>query len=340
MPWTCPACARQIPVDDAGRCPDCGGAKTSWTVQADVTRAMRVSTARLRLLVGAARAATELAGPPRPADAELVEGPGWVLLKERARELLERGLRPPPAELVFARVKAKADEPPLLQLALHRRQGESLEVESEEQAMARAPDDPQVWELPLLLVGGAGEAPAVAGVQVLDVGDAPAAAAALEVRYGKRSRELELRVAGQGEVRLRILGPRWLPLPYLGATLESESGQELGALETDLEGRVCFGDLPHGRYQVALSLAERRLRVPVSWAKPERPEQELLLLEAKQLLGEDAPSQRARLAAVGYPGEAAALEANARAFQEDQRLSVDGIIGPLTGGRLRALYGA
>lgn len=158
MPWDC-SCGTHVERDDEAACPACGQAKASWTLVADKTRTLSLSTKKpLYRGVGDDYV-------PR-ADGldgfEVVETTELVTLEKRlVRQLAALELLPAPAHLLVVRVPAgKSGDVTLVP-----------EVEDGEVAPVSFPTDGAA-ELRFLLVHGPGElAPELAppGVHVVDV---------------------------------------------------------------------------------------------------------------------------------------------------------------------------
>jgi hypothetical protein len=166
MPWDC-ACGVHIEQDDETTCPSCGERKSAWTLVADRTRTLSVTTRRAPLFRGEDAA-------PRPRDA------GWddvalapasevvALEAELLRQLAEAGLGPAPAHVLVARVPAGKDGTVTVLPEFGQREVEPVTLADD------AADPGAGRDVRLLLVFGDGAGdPALAppGVHVVDVGE-------------------------------------------------------------------------------------------------------------------------------------------------------------------------
>lgn len=160
MPWTCSACSVEVARDDEAVCPQCGEKKASWTLVADRTRTLQVTTRRSPLYTG--ESAAPVAREAGYAAAALVEAKALVAIEAPlVRRLAGAGLLPPPDCLLVVRVPAGKTSTITLVPEFERR-------EMTEQAFADRAEDARF----LLTFGGALAPEHVPeGVAAIDVGE-------------------------------------------------------------------------------------------------------------------------------------------------------------------------
>lgn len=205
MPWSCPGCGSEVP-DDRGACAGCGQSKTSWTVFADATRTLRISTRSFTLRRGRDASPGALGEPGDPETDVTTEG--RALERRYADSLRSSGRRPAPADTLYVALApaGAADLTVTGEVLFAGKPTEPFEVPL--QAPPGLARDAVVL-VPLVLVFGPGpQVPrdAFPGATVLDVDEpapdgAPGHAPALEVQaFGRPARAVDL-VARAGIAR-------------------------------------------------------------------------------------------------------------------------------------------
>ncbi len=190
MPWTCSACAVEV-LDDHPACPACGAKKSSWTLHAERTRTLAISTPRLVVLRGE-RAEPLLASEVHLEDVVLHEtDEAPALLRADVLALHRAGRRPAPRDVVF--VRSGQDPDP--------KRGYSVTVEFARQAVessARPWQRGGWWEARLVFVRGpepAGWAEvAFPGLELVCVHEdgEPGHAPTIELEAQRKRRELRV----------------------------------------------------------------------------------------------------------------------------------------------------
>lgn len=193
MPWTCSRCATSL-ADDVAACPECGVAKSQWTVHADRTRNLVITRgARFECLVGLDPTPLGRDAPPSGFKVEkATECP--VLPGDVLRGMLLEGRFPAPAQRVVARLRPPGrDRTATFGVVFAAAPLASHEVETP----ADAPLDAGRLDVVFVCVAGAGPyddlrpALADAGLHLIDVTEAPGGCAP-EVEVGALGKQVEL----------------------------------------------------------------------------------------------------------------------------------------------------
>lgn len=168
MPWDCEGCGARSP-DDVSACPACGHQKTAWTVVQDQTRALVLTRKKLEVKRGAA--AAPLDAPPAWDSLEAVEADeAPVVSKLALRELLAKGRLPAPTNVLLARLSPGGERTPVLSITIGYA-GQAQETLERPQTTPEGLASAGSFVVPVLLVFGEGESPAIDGVEVVDVSE-------------------------------------------------------------------------------------------------------------------------------------------------------------------------
>lgn len=194
MPWTCPTCAADL-FDDVDTCPSCGVGKSSWTLQADKTRALQIGArTKLVALRGTGREPLPRDDPGNAGFETEVADHCLVLPKARLESLVAAGQLPAPAERLVIRVTPRKDDREVLfnvefahgDLGEHELEGPSELVE-------------QRFDLQVVCVFGPEElALELPGITVIDLSEESETgyAPSVEVEAVKKTVELPTRALG------------------------------------------------------------------------------------------------------------------------------------------------
>ena len=204
MPWTC-----QCPLelnDDVSTCATCGASKSSWTLNIDQTRVLKISASLTRLEAHRGLGADNLAADdPGNVGFETEQTAVCpVLPKARLLALLERGELPAPAHRLVGRVwPRKRDRTVTLTVDLawaeapeHEVDGEDLELSAQGSfdvvyVCVHGPEDTSTVELP--------------GTRLIDVSDDTATGFAEGLELEAVGKTVELTTEEVGVPRVRLL---------------------------------------------------------------------------------------------------------------------------------------
>ena len=128
MPWSCPSCDAEA-NDRLSVCPECGYAKSAWTVVADITRAFAITRKHFDLLRGTIQRSLAPDDPALGA-LELVQATYVpVIPKAKAQAIADAGQVPPPAKVLFVAFKAKRTERVDVEVLYEAQASDELQVE-------------------------------------------------------------------------------------------------------------------------------------------------------------------------------------------------------------------
>lgn len=167
MPWQCPQCSTEVGDDAVKLCPECGLAKTSWTLVKDQTRRLRVGVGK--------RFVCERGASERPQDAPLSEAydaASWAttdvapaLPTSAARALADAGQGPAPRDVLRVVQHPGKGAPSAVELTvLNEGRGSTT---TEHEARPGSPPDVRF----LLVFGEPPDGLAFDGLEVVDVTD-------------------------------------------------------------------------------------------------------------------------------------------------------------------------
>lgn len=249
MPWECPTC--QTTQSDDETCVTCAAPKSSWTMAPNQTRAFVLAGKKLELLRGVATTTWPAEAPQH--EAELIPATrAPVMSKAAAAQVIARGHWPPPRRLLRVRLFPKSHPDLTVKLTVNFDTLEAAELELPFEGAPTLREDGSVDVL-VLLVRGAGAAPELAGVHVVDVSEESARGFAPSVEVAALGKPFKALPTEAAQV---YLSARFLdragrgPLP--GKTLRVD-GQEA---VTDDEGGVVLEDLPWRDLVVAFDEGE------------------------------------------------------------------------------------
>ncbi len=208
MPWTCDRCGNEL-KDDLAACA-CGRTKEAWTIQAERTRALQITTGRAKLeVLRGISAAPEPLPPPgsAPAPAELVPADVCPALPASVVQLLlQGGQLPAPAHRLVARVWPRKLEPTVtvgVELARGPVQERPFDPAAAEATPEGALDVPFVcvWGAPRLEPG------AIPGHEVVDLSEEgePGFAPAIEVAAVRKRVELPVAAVERARPAVTVL---------------------------------------------------------------------------------------------------------------------------------------
>jgi hypothetical protein len=187
MPWTCAPCDLEVPRDDQP-CPDCGSAKSMWSMVPEETRTFVIGT-KVRCM----RWTQSLV------DAEFAP----AIIKSTGRALVEAGSKPADEDLLLVRAKQQGGAAPEVTLGI-----DFGSREFEERSFTCTGPVNGGWvDLNLLLVHGEGELPAFEGIEVVDIGEDTETGYAPTVEVsakGKRSQELPVRSTSEERKKRQV----------------------------------------------------------------------------------------------------------------------------------------
>lgn len=183
MPWDC-TCGTHVDRDDSG-CPACGQQKGAWTLVADKTRTLSVTTRKAPLYCGDSDDLVQLEAGY--AGAALVECKELVTIeKALVAQLAEAGLGPATRHVLVVRLAAGKSGQVTLVPEFEKREVQELAFPTDDE-----PERPEGGkDVRFLLVHGRGDLPnAPAGVHLVDVGETTKRGYAPQLSVGALSKK-------------------------------------------------------------------------------------------------------------------------------------------------------